>query len=545
MNTIEILNFTNLIEWFSQKENLLPLVIDVVIEGLKYISPIIAVTIAIYFKKIWKIIINRFARPITEENDNFATITFAIRFPEIFDKINNNISGYARKNFKIMWDSTLKEDVNENLIMIPDISEKSKKILKNWYTDLIERMNITKHTITVDYLKLYAPFIDMEHFFYFHILSQCYKESNISEQNRQEIDKYYDKSSVKSESLKLYYTNVKTDNSVINDRELLLTENKFYFDPFKTTKIHDIDEDLKRCENSRIISSILRYQNIKLDSNALSSLLSYNLMGNSFDLSQHTKLAMNEITHVVNVNNQEINNKKSSNNDIHNFCDYIKKCQSRSNKQLNVINYLVDNVGVELLHDLILADYLFNELQCKINFYVNEMPIFVSDVISNDIICLLNRISIYIESNDFCNNPNKNVIKKYIDSIRNRFINNNFEIKSNFYFNMPMRFKDWTKDPNDNMTANEIFRTPNSLVIVKGDLNYRRLVGDFKSSLWRKEKYKLPDYTSYIKSPLLVIRSFKSNVILDIDKDYAKKLDMQDTRWRNNGTHGTIRFLDK
>jgi hypothetical protein len=88
----------------------------------------------------------------------------------------------------------------------------------------------------------------------------------------------------------------------------------------------------------------------------------------------------------------------------------------------------------------------------------------------------------------------------------------------------------------------EPFRKWNSdetcaLIIIKGDLNYRRLVGDFH---WRSSD-PIKDKISYIKKPLLIIRSLKSNVILGVDDE--EKYSNNAPNWRISGKYGIVQLI--
>lgn len=77
-----------------------------------------------------------------------------------------------------------------------------------------------------------------------------------------------------------------------------------------------------------------------------------------------------------------------------------------------------------------------------------------------------------------------------------------------------------------------------SLVIIKGDLNYRRAVGD---GIWEPTT-PFADVTAYMPAPLLALRTFKSDTNLGLPFGVAEALDAQDSQWRVNGKRGVIQF---
>ncbi|CAM5746177.1 hypothetical protein SAFG77S_00801 [Streptomyces afghaniensis] len=78
-----------------------------------------------------------------------------------------------------------------------------------------------------------------------------------------------------------------------------------------------------------------------------------------------------------------------------------------------------------------------------------------------------------------------------------------------------------------------------TLTVVKGDLNYRRLVGD---RLWAPTT-PFPDVTAYFPGPVAALRTLKSDVITGLDaRTEAELVAAEDQRWRTSGTHALIQL---
>jgi len=75
-----------------------------------------------------------------------------------------------------------------------------------------------------------------------------------------------------------------------------------------------------------------------------------------------------------------------------------------------------------------------------------------------------------------------------------------------------------------------------SLTILKGDLNYRRLVGDRD---WPPTT-PFSDVAGYFPATLAVLRTLKSDVITGLDSATVANLDGTGQRWRTDGSHGLI-----
>ena len=77
------------------------------------------------------------------------------------------------------------------------------------------------------------------------------------------------------------------------------------------------------------------------------------------------------------------------------------------------------------------------------------------------------------------------------------------------------------------------------LVIIKGDANYRRLLGD---SRW-PTTVPVQDAIPYFPAPFVALRTMKSDPIVGLKPGLAEMLDKEDTEWRVNGKRGIIQFV--
>jgi hypothetical protein len=75
-----------------------------------------------------------------------------------------------------------------------------------------------------------------------------------------------------------------------------------------------------------------------------------------------------------------------------------------------------------------------------------------------------------------------------------------------------------------------------SVTIFKGDLNYRRLVGDVD---WPPTT-SFAALTAYWPSPLVVLRTLKSDVVAGLAPETVSALDATGERWRTTGTRALI-----
>ncbi|MBC7268408.1 MAG: DUF89 family protein, partial [Streptomyces sp.] len=71
---------------------------------------------------------------------------------------------------------------------------------------------------------------------------------------------------------------------------------------------------------------------------------------------------------------------------------------------------------------------------------------------------------------------------------------------------------------------------------VKGDLNYRRLVGD---RYWPPTS-SFSDLVEHFPAPLVALRTLKSDLAVGIPDDRLALLEAHEPGWRTDGTHAVL-----
>ncbi len=196
------------------------------------------------------------------------------------------------------------------------------------------------------------------------------------------------------------------------------------------------------------------------------------------------------------------------------------KAVARLLRAPGTVHILIDNAGTELATDMALTDLLLDGFADRIIFHLKLHPTFVSDAIVPDVLSLLDRF----ESGG---DPTRRLaarLRVAFSAGRWRFAPDGYWNSSRFLWDMPPHLAQGFQGA--------------SLVIVKGDANYRRLVGD---ALWPPET-PLGEVAGYFPAPLLALRSLKSDTIVGLPEGLAARLDAVDTAWRSNGQRGLIQF---
>ncbi|MFJ9775588.1 damage-control phosphatase ARMT1 family protein [Kitasatospora sp. NPDC101157] len=181
---------------------------------------------------------------------------------------------------------------------------------------------------------------------------------------------------------------------------------------------------------------------------------------------------------------------------------------------------IADNAGRELLPDLVLVDHLLaSGLAAQVVVYVKPQPYYVSDATMADVLATVERL--------------RTATTAAAGTIGERLwraMNSGaLVVRTHPFFCAPLPFHDMPADLRAEFTGA-------AMTILKGDLNYRRLVGD---QLWPPTTA-FTEVASHFPSAVTALRTLKSDVIVGVDAAVVAQLDSAGTPWRTNGRHAVI-----
>jgi uncharacterized protein with ATP-grasp and redox domains len=186
------------------------------------------------------------------------------------------------------------------------------------------------------------------------------------------------------------------------------------------------------------------------------------------------------------------------------------------------VDFILDNYGPELVHDIGLADYLLStDLAETVRFHAKPNPTYVSDAMIKDIHATL----AYLDEI-----PRKSV-REMSARIQNYLGEERLELKSDSFWTSPLYFWEMPDDIRQELIESD-------LVISKGDANYRRLSGDLD---WPPTT-SFQDVVRYFPAPLLALRVLKAELALGLTSTQERELDAQDPDWKYNGNWAVIQF---
>jgi uncharacterized protein with ATP-grasp and redox domains len=184
------------------------------------------------------------------------------------------------------------------------------------------------------------------------------------------------------------------------------------------------------------------------------------------------------------------------------------------------VDFICDNAGTELLLDLALADFLLRfDWAGQVSLHVKAHPTFVSDATLADVDLTIAAIRQQggSELSELAGRLSAQRLQGRLQTKAHIFWNS-----SRFLWEMPAGLR------------SELAQA--RLVILKGDANYRRLLGD---SRWPATT-PLADAVPYFPAPFVVLRTLKSEPIVGLATGLAEKLDREDAEWHVNGKRGLI-----
>ena len=224
-----------------------------------------------------------------------------------------------------------------------------------------------------------------------------------------------------------------------------------------------------------------------------------NLMGNKADLSQNGSYYSADSASEL-------------------LIDHRERAAAAINESSRV-DIVLDNAGEELFFDLLLAFWLLkNTKVAKVKLHFKKMPYFVSDALVNDYRFLLDILSEQKDTAWF-----SHALKNFEDEGALELGDDPCFVNGELYSAMEL--------PKELSLSD--------LIIFKGDLNYRRLVGD---NYWAYET-ETSSIIDYFQADILISRILKCEVVVGLEADAVP--DREKTDWMFNGNYGLIELVKR
>ncbi len=277
-------------------------------------------------------------------------------------------------------------------------------------------------------------------------------------------------------------------------------------DPFRPQKQRQMEADIQRLAAEWDLLASLEPQA------RFEALLYACLWGNRADLSNASILrrgpggAVRDERHLILINN-------------------TAEVAARLAQGVTQVDFINDNVGEELLFDLALADFLFQQGWVHaITFHLKGRPFFVSDAMPEDAqasVALLNAAA----------HPALRQLGERLAGTlaagRLKFATDPFWTTCLMYRQMPLHLQ------------TRLARS--ALVILKGDVNYRRLLDD---AHWPYTT-RMEAITGYFPAPFVTLRTLKGEIMVGLFPGQAEALAIEDPTWLLSGKYGVIQLVSR
>lgn len=205
------------------------------------------------------------------------------------------------------------------------------------------------------------------------------------------------------------------------------------------------------------------------------------------------------------------------------------------------IDLVADNSGYEVFVDLCLIHFLglmfcgsqqeSDNMPVRFRIHLKRMPWFVSDCVRQDFDWLID----YLTAND------QDATLQAIGQKWKSFVESKFwEIHDHKFWTLPYDYSEMKS------VAGDLYGSLSkaSLIIFKGDLNYRKLSGDRKWHMLTPFRAALREFSP---APLVALRTAKADVVVGIEdvNIYARINNNELPRdWMISGDYGLIQYMD-
>ncbi|MFJ3653380.1 damage-control phosphatase ARMT1 family protein [Streptomyces nigra] len=181
---------------------------------------------------------------------------------------------------------------------------------------------------------------------------------------------------------------------------------------------------------------------------------------------------------------------------------------------------IADNAGRELVPDLLLIARLLTEGRAaRVLLHVKPHPYYVSDATHADVLDALRRL---VAAPGAAGEHGRVLWTALTDG--------RLTVRAHPFSCAPLPYADMPADLREELASA-------TLTILKGDLNYRRLVGDRR---WPPAT-PFTEVTAHFPGPVAALRTLKSDVVAGLDADTeAALVAAEGQKWRTAGTHALI-----
>ncbi len=195
-----------------------------------------------------------------------------------------------------------------------------------------------------------------------------------------------------------------------------------------------------------------------------------------------------------------------------------------ANFQGERIDIIVDNAGFELICDLCVADFLLTSRAAGV-IYLNlkPHPTFVSDAMIKDVHYTI----------EFLAADSDKEVQFLAHRLQDHIDQGRLLCRDHYFWTSPLAFWEMPESLRQDLSQS-------SLIVIKGDANYRRCLGDRHWSLTTP----FEDIVCYFPAPFVALRTLKSELAVGLQLEQVEALNQEDPEWLTNGQWGVIQYWE-
>ncbi|MGD9028978.1 MAG: damage-control phosphatase ARMT1 family protein [Anaerolineae bacterium] len=209
----------------------------------------------------------------------------------------------------------------------------------------------------------------------------------------------------------------------------------------------------------------------------------------------------------------------------HILIDDTEKVEELLTGGLPRVDFINDNVGLELLFDMALTDFVLVQGMAREEvLHLKDRPFFVSDALVTD---ARTTVALLRAAPDAA-------VRELGTRLQEHIAGGRLVLKDHQFWTSCFAFRQMSPPLRADLAGAD-------LVILKGDVNYRRLVDDRH---WPHSAL-LEDVAGDFPRPFLVLRTLKGEIMVGLSPGQAEKLAAEDSAWLINGKRGIIQLVTK
>ncbi|XP_052747953.1 damage-control phosphatase ARMT1-like isoform X2 [Galleria mellonella] len=218
--------------------------------------------------------------------------------------------------------------------------------------------------------------------------------------------------------------------------------------------------------------------------------------------------------------------------------------------QAVIFDIVCDNSAYELFSDVCVAHFLVSQkIVQKVRFHVKKIPWFVSDVTPRDFNYLLQQCKNATYRREVPSDPapegaaeprvvTSDNLRTVAQQWQQYIDDGTFIVMCDDFWTSPHVFKDMKRYDSD------VYRKLQFAVAVlfKGDLNYRKLLGEKN---WNPTTGFETALQGFTPAPVIALRTVKADLICGLPKGKYEQLSKINEKWMETGDYGLIQFCPK